>query len=367
MTIDIRGTNTVNKGAQLMLEAAVERLKPHFTLSAPPIQSDFEVRGGLGLRQTLHTYKRPVSFTRLGNAVPRGLRRRYGLASDTDITGIVDASGFSYSDSFGPGRSRREVIYGRAWQKRGLPWVMLPQAFGPFEDAETAKWARELLEGVDLVFVRDRVSKGYVEKLGITTEIVQSPDFTIGLKAIPVERVTASPYLAIVPNAKMLTTKTIGRTEYLRSLRAYAEAGRAQGLDPVIVIHETGDRELATELQRMTAAATYESPAPRELKSVLGDAELVVSSRFHAVVGGLSQNVRTIAYGWSHKYRELLGDFGVEHWITDTKRDPAEAVASVLSDDAGYGRLTEAKPRLLQKNDEMWERTIDLLKSKRNR
>jgi polysaccharide pyruvyl transferase WcaK-like protein len=367
MTIDIRGTNTVNKGAQLMLEAAVERLSPHFGLSAPPIQSDYAVRASLGLQQTLHTYKRPITFTALGNRVPHGLRRRYGLASDNDITGIVDASGFSYSDSFGAARSQREATYGKAWTRRGLPWIMLPQAFGPFKNGETRKWARQLLDGVDLVFVRDRVSQAFLTDLGIQTEVVLSPDFTIGLRATPTERVSTGPYLAIVPNAKMLTTKAVTEKAYLSSLAAYAEAGRANGLEPIIVIHESGDRALAQDLHRTTGAATYENEEPRQLKSVLGQAELVVSSRFHAVVGGLSQGVPTIAYGWSHKYKELLADFGVQEWAATPEANVQAIVTNVIADSAGFARLTENKESLLARNEEMWARTIDLLKNKSQR
>src|SRR5690554_6047921 len=101
LTIDVRGTQTGNKGAQLMLEATVDRLS-EFELSAPPVWSDYGVRSRLGLRQTLHDYRFPRTAQKLGNLAPRVMCERYGLVRDRDITGVVDASGYAYADAFGP-------------------------------------------------------------------------------------------------------------------------------------------------------------------------------------------------------------------------------------------------------------------------
>jgi len=362
MTIDIRGTNTINKGAQLMLEATVERLSPHFTLSAPPIGADYAVRAKLGLYQTMHDFKAPVALTKVGNLTPGFVRRRFGIVRDSDITGVVDASGFAYSDSFGTARISREARYGISWSKRGIPKVMLPQAFGPFDNPESLKWYRMILEQAELVFVRDTVSAKYLADLGITTRIEPCPDFTIGLTVPQIPGVVDGPFAAIVPNYKMISQAGLTPAGYRALLRGYVDSVRAAGLTAVLVIHERGDLDVCDELVASGDVEVFSSEQPRVLKAALGQSEITIASRFHAVVGSLSQGVPTIALGWSHKYLELLRDFSVEGWIATGEDAPDVRVTAVLGDRDGQQRLLETKPELVAKVDRMWDETIAILR-----
>lgn len=356
MMIDIRGTNTVNKGAQLMLEATVERLSPHFKLSTVPIQSDYEVRSSLGLHQTLHVYGKPRLSRALGDRVPGKVARWYGLTRDRDINGVVDAAGFAYSDTFGRQRVERELHLARQWSARGLPYIFLPQAFGPFRDSPTKKAAKELFELADLIFVRDPVSAAYLEELNLSKKAVLSPDFTIGLAPVPTARVHNHSYLAIVPNSKMVTTGTADESDYLSQLTAFGERARKEhDIDPVIVIHESGDHSLGKRLSELLQAPLIFRESPRELKGILGQAQAIVASRFHAVVGGLSQTIPTLAYGWSHKYRELLADFGVQEWLVDDKITSLDLFDSVLTDVAAHERMAQRRSELVKQVDVMWE------------
>ena len=40
-----------------------------------------------------------------------------------------------------------------------------------------------------------------------------------------------------------------------------------------------------------------------------------MGSRFHALVAALSQGIPVAALGWSHKYAELLGEFGLREFV----------------------------------------------------
>ncbi|GGH41200.1 polysaccharide pyruvyl transferase family protein [Microbacterium album] len=356
-TIDIRGTQTHNKGAQLMLEAIVDRLGARNRLSVPPAWSDFAIRGELGVYQTLHEYRLPRLATTLGDIVPTRYTLAYGLTRDRDIDAVLDASGFAYSDSFGARRSRREALYGRRWQKRGVPKVMLPQAFGPFSDVTTRRWAREVLEQATIVFARDSVSAEHVASLNLSTDVRVAPDFTIGLAPSATPSDFKGSFAAVVPNAKMITSGTVEHAPYVATLAGYIAAATAAGLEPVLVVHEAGDAALAEEVRAQKPARIYTSPSPRVLKAALGRADAVVSSRFHAVVGGLSQGVPTLALGWSHKYRELLADFGVSDWIVRAEENPDERFTSLLEDKNGQASLAQARPKLLSQVDEMWSTT----------
>jgi polysaccharide pyruvyl transferase WcaK-like protein len=45
-----------------------------------------------------------------------------------------------------------------------------------------------------------------------------------------------------------------------------------------------------------------------------------ISSRFHSLIAGLSQQVPILAIGWSHKYRELLQLFDLEEYCLDYRK-----------------------------------------------
>jgi polysaccharide pyruvyl transferase WcaK-like protein len=52
----------------------------------------------------------------------------------------------------------------------------------------------------------------------------------------------------------------------------------------------------------------------QELRSLIGECDLFIASRFHAMVSSLAMQVPTLVIGWSHKYREVLEMFGLEKW-----------------------------------------------------
>jgi polysaccharide pyruvyl transferase WcaK-like protein len=363
MSIDIRGTNTINKGAQLMLEAAAERLTPLYQVSASPMGTDYSVRARLGLHQTLHDFRSPRVISKLANATPGFLKKRYGLVADGDITGIVDASGFAYSDAFATDRVRREAIYGIEWEKRGVPKVLLPQALGPFTKKDSMQWYKLLLGQADLVFARDSVSAEYVRSLDVVKRVEVCPDFTMGLPAATIERIVEAPYAAIVPNAKMITSGVVGESAYMRNLTEYVLAARSEGLVPVLVAHEHGDHKISQTLAKELDVEIFAHAEPRVLKAVIGGAELVIGSRFHAMVGSLSQGVRTLTLGWSHKYEQLHADFGVPEWLATTDDDPRSRVAELLADTTGIDRVRSRKVDLLAQVEHMWAETLNVLGS----
>jgi polysaccharide pyruvyl transferase WcaK-like protein len=359
--IHVRGTNTRNKGAQLMLESIASKLDGQFELTVVPATIDRAVRDRLDLRQSIGIPALPHLAESAGNFTPTPIKTRYRLTSGRDIDGVLDASGFHYTDQLPVAFSRTEAVAGRAWVKRGVPKVLMPQAFGPFTKTFTRRYAREALEQASLVFVRDRVSENYIKELGITTTTVRSPDFTIGITPPAIDAVSDQPFLAIVPNNKLFTHGGLQRDQYVELLAGYSAAAKAHGLVTVVVVHEETDHRVAQQLGDRIAAPLFYDADPLVLKAALGQASAAVASRFHAVVGCLSQGVPTLALGWSHKYSELLHDFAVPDRLVTAESDPHDAISTLLADGAGTQRQKDQAPKLLHQVEQMWTRTIDTL------
>lgn len=98
---------------------------------------------------------------------------------------------------------------------------------------------------------------------------------------------------------------------------------------------------------------------PVQLKGVLGTARPVVGSRFHALVGALSQGVPVLAIGWSHKYDELLRQFDCPeclltvHVAAKLKDQLTTLVESPTREDL-VARIQAAGQRLRSQIDAMW-------------
>jgi len=208
------------------------------------------------------------------------------------------------------------------------------------------------------VFARDDVSLDYLQGLKADARIIRSVDFTIGLVPSSIEPLFDEPFAAIVPNAKLVTSGTTTRDRYVEVLRGYVAVSRLEGLRPVVVVHEDGDRDIADELAALEHIAVLADPDPLVLKAMLAQAAIVVASRFHAVVGALAMGVPSVALGWSHKYAELVSDFGVPTWVTRLEADAHETFRAVLNDDEGKRAIRAVKSQLVGRVDAMWSTTI---------
>ena len=56
------------------------------------------------------------------------------------------------------------------------------------------------------------------------------------------------------------------------------------------------------------------------IKSLISMCDVTVVSRFHAMVGSLSLKIPVMVLGWSHKYLEVMGQFGQEKYVFDYKK-----------------------------------------------
>jgi len=63
------------------------------------------------------------------------------------------------------------------------------------------------------------------------------------------------------------------------------------------------------------------------LRKLMGMGDLLITSRFHAMVSGLSLCVPTLVIGWSHKYQETLADFGMQRYAADVDRGFGDLLA----------------------------------------
>jgi colanic acid/amylovoran biosynthesis protein len=120
----------------------------------------------------------------------------------------------------------------------------------------------------------------------------------------------------------------------------------ARGLDAAVVLlpHDIQPNDLGCYDDRLSCslvvqgandpqvkAMTRRLPA-EGIKSLIANCDLVVGSRFHALVAALSQGIPAMALGWSHKYLELLRPFGLEKYVVGIEALDTENLQALLAE-----------------------------------
>lgn len=336
MIAEIRGVHFENKGAELMLHAVVQKLsewdeKNIFAMR--PRVGTFKQRAEVGLYQLIWTDTVPlvnpiVNFL-LHSALPKKARS-LGLTTYPDVDVILDASGFAYSDQWGIERSARMAALSKRAKKQGAKVILLPQAFGPFEDPKIRNTFLQVLDNVDLVFARDSISYQYLTDLvGNSSLIKMAPDFTNLVKGrVPDYFNTTLKRACVIPNMRMIDKNpTELRDKYVHFLEACVEFLIEADLNPFILVHDLSDKELALHLKEkfgefLEVITEYN---PLNLKGILGNCYVVISSRFHGLISALSQGVPCLATGWSHKYQMLFEDYNCPECLV-SPLDPKEKI-----------------------------------------
>ncbi|HSK47890.1 MAG TPA: hypothetical protein VLA05_07800, partial [Coriobacteriia bacterium] len=101
------------------------------------------------------------------------------------------------------------------------------------------------------------------------------------------------------------------------------------------------------------------------LRKVLKACSAAAVSRFHAMVGALSEGVPVAVVGWSHKYLEVMKQFGLGEFVFDYSAHDPKALREVVSRLVAEGedraadiaeRLPEIRRESLGQFEEMFRR-----------
>ncbi len=340
---------------------------------------DYQQRAELGLWQKTRAIRKRVNYLAPLQLLPARLRHRLGLINESEIDLVLDASGFSYGDQWNPVVGSDRLSRSIAKLKRsGTPVVLLPQALGPFTDPRWQQVMRPILAHADRVFARDRLSYEHCQSLlevtpeGAAGKLQRCPDFTNRLTGKPFTGFDSKQHqLCVIPNSKMLHKRADGE-RYVAWLVALLKQAQARGAKPFLLLHETNqDRGLVAQVQAQLVepVAVLEPQDARQIKWVIGQSRIVVSSRFHGLVSALAQGIPAFATGWSHKYQELLSDYDCRKQLVDVHTDTDQLwrdIEELLQDREQYHqlqtRIRNAGQWQLDAVEAMWDQVFSLLK-----
>lgn len=288
---------------------------------------------------------------------------------DTDL--VIDEAGIAFSDSRGFIMNTYAFVCAAVPMLMDVPVVKYSQALGPFHNAYNRLLAKWILPKMKLVMARGRFTYGHLKAAGIQDNVRLCADgaFTMPPDPAAEERAqrafreagfshTVAVSVSSVVEKKCkkagidyckimaafisyLTGRGFQVYMFANAAREHSRRPRNNDLmtgDAVARAYQKQTKDAAEVLQKQEAGAagtsqkqtgdTHDSRragfiwerremAAEEIRARIGQCEMLVASRFHAMVFALSEQVPVMLVGWSHKYQEVMEQFGLGGYAAD--------------------------------------------------
>ena len=382
LTIEIQKAGFINKGAELMLLSAVDKLReryPNIRLTMETTNKDGEQPYArvleLNIFPKAHLTIKKKDLSTLFNYVPSRILERYGLVKDNEADILLDAAGFAYSSQWGDIHVTRLLNKIQKLKRNNTKIILMPQAFGPFRSRRIKKDMYKVLSLVDVAFVRDSISYDNLVKLNHGKKefdnIYIFPDFTnLVTPIVPKYFDGNNKTICVVPNKRMIDMNTTNTGEYNTLMNKIIGKCMLFGVKPFILVHEENDRDLAEDLTKgYSNVPIIVEDNPLLIKGIISKSSALIGSRYHSLVSGLSQGIPSIGTGWSHKYNELFRDYAFSEGLINldiSDRDLDKLLYKVL--DPTYSKListtlNKAAKRQRILSEEMWERVFSIIEN----
>ncbi|MGO4706737.1 polysaccharide pyruvyl transferase family protein [Microvirga sp. 2MCAF38] len=393
-------TLTGNHGAEAMLSTVIGRLRERnpdlkFVIFSYYPGADRRILSAPGVEIVSSTPARLViahlPSALLGALLPRAWRRRFPLMSAdmrrlSECSVLVDLAGVSFID----GREKFlpfNVLTILPAMMLNVAVVKVSQASGPFKNWLNRLAARLILPRCAAIHARGARTHAHLMSLGLEN-VTPAADAAF-LLADQDRLVTPDAQRLAETLAKIERMKSAGRTivgicpssvvyakagqPYIDALAALIEKIEAAGHGVVFVPNATRAddperlrnndipviRRLVEELvargskgERVVIENDIDAVS---IKHVIDACDVMIVSRFHAMVGALALAKPTVVFGWSHKYAEVMHDFGMGEWVFDYTRLDADAafprIADLIANRSGISRkIADSLPHVKAKS-----------------
>jgi polysaccharide pyruvyl transferase WcaK-like protein len=284
--------------------------------------------------------------------------RSRGCRSMLDSSVVVDVAGISFAD----GRGFAIVVYNALMTGvpllLGVPTVKAAQALGSFKSVPNKWLAPLVLRRVKTVCARGARTREHLDSLGGVNSIdVADLAFSLDEAASFPEEVSVAlgtigkDFIVVMPSAVVRGIYESSGGNYVSAMAALVTDIRHKtGHSVVIAPHSyraglpEGRMNDGPVCREVAEACSGDAQVlgldfdltAGELRHLVAHCSVLVTSRFHAMISGLATSTPTVVVGWSHKYKEVLDDFGLANLGLDSSAlnkpsEIADVVVRVLS------------------------------------
>lgn len=332
-----------------------------------------------------------AAFSSLGPAgrLHPFIRRLDACAAILDVSG-----GDSFSDIYGGDRfwsiARPKLIA----KRRGIPLILLPQTYGPFQGRRARRVARAAVEGAKMAWARDRYSfEALRDLLGDGFDAShhrQGVDMAFNLRAIDPGDKVEPELRSWLGDARLVGVNVSGlitidppwakrrfglRASYFEAIvQAIESLMEAPDLRLVLVPHVTASpqsRESDPEACRRVFQALRPELRSRvaiaptnldecEVKWLISKTGWFCGTRMHSTIAALSSKVPTASVAYSDKTRGVFESCGVEDQVIDPRLLGTSEVVERLIE--SFERREQTKALLSTTIDQVKARATEQLR-----
>ena len=359
---------SANKGAAAMVETVVARLPevvgscefsllttyPEDDKSHLPTSSPIHVVGLEPLRLAIVEFPVAIlAFIARSIHLPLGWVRSRGCRAMLNSDVVVDVAGISFADGRGVPITVYNAIMTGVPLLLGVPTVKAAQAMGSFNSQPNKFLAKLVLPRLAAICARGARTRQHLDSLHLrnvtdVADLAFSLEESATLPASVAAKMPSQdqPFIVVMPSAVVRGLFEANGGDYVSAVAALVGSLRAETQRPVVVVPHSyrkgqgeGRMNDGPVCREVVAACSGDSGvigidedlSAGELRRIVALSEVMVTSRFHAMISGLATSTPTVVVGWSHKYKEVLDDFGLAEFGMDSAElsHPESIVAKV--------------------------------------
>lgn len=261
------------------------------------------------------------------------------------------------------------------------PVIIYAQSIGPFYNSYMQKLSKKILDKVDQIYIRETISKEWLNTIGCTNENVHVvPDAAFSLEPKPsglVDEILTKakenhkgPIIGLTArdwNFPEMEDKDFRRRSYVESIQEVIKHVEKKYQAKVLLMPQVlgpnpfnDDRLISKEIlqdEGITTSGLLDVDfSPRELKYLYSQVDLFIGTRMHSNIFALSSFVPTIAINYEHKTRGIMEMLDLEENVVEINEiTPADLIAKVdhcwANKEAVRKKLEQNIPNLVKSSE----------------
>lgn len=193
-----------------------------------------------------------------------------------------------------------------------IPYYILGSNFGPYESAEFKEIVKRIVAGSADTCFRDAASYDYFKHIP-TVRVAADIAFTLDTSKFELVKSKKNAVISVIDSKNRFDDETA--IKYEAEMANLAINLKSQGYNVILMsfCEREGDEDAAERITKVApnVASIYRYRGNlMEALQIIASAEIVVGSRFHAVILGLVFGSRVLPVAYSGKTLNVLSDLG---------------------------------------------------------
>jgi len=260
----------------------------------------------------------------------------------TDL--VIDEAGISFVDSRGPIMNIYAFVCAAVPLLLGVPVVKYSQALGTFNSSINRMLAKWILPKMHLICARGEITFNNLKSIGVIDNVKICADgaFSMPDDSRHTDKINEicekDSFYKIKEKVISLSISSVVQKKcekkginYIKIMTCFIDYLNEQGYNVLIIANAAREGKIKPRNNDLLVCdAVYERVQrkkmvrwyPREMtaeeiREFISHTDVLVASRFHAMIGALEKCVPTLLIGWSHKYKEVLDMFELGDYAAD--------------------------------------------------